>query len=177
MADDPKLPPAEQPQTIKLDAVQVLSELIRGVAAEVKSSREETKADFALLAGQFETLEQDVRGMQSWRVRVDDRLKSNSLRAQATTGVDLEQDAKLAKALVQLAEEKARGDKLEANAATKEDLKAITVAQTSAIVEGVKGVQKLAEKSPVVRGLLYALAGLVLVAINAATTYLAAKGH
>ncbi len=133
------------------------------------------KADMDLLGGQFESLERDVRGLQSWRVRTEDRQALNSLRAQATSSVDLEQDAKLATALTQLAEEKAKFETLEKNAATKDDLKKITEAQTSAIVEAVKGIAAAAEKSPTARALLLAFAGLLFVCITAATNYVTTR--
>ncbi len=133
------------------------------------------KADMDLLGGQFESLERDVRGLQSWRVRTEDRAAASSLRVQQISAIDLEQDAKLANALIQLSEEKARREALEKNGATKADLEAITKAQTSAIVEGIKGVSSLAEKSPTVRGLLLALAGLAFVAITAATNYVSTR--
>lgn len=191
MPEDPKPPQPDQPSTIRLDAVQVLSELIRGVAADVKASREETavsfvavKADFNLLAGQFDGLERDVRGMQSWRVRVDDRLTSNSVRAQATTGVDLAQDAKLAQALMQLGEAKARCEKLEEEAATKKDLEALgttidtkigsaALAQNAAIIAGVKSFVS----KPLVQKIGYAAGVLLLQVLTLGTAYLAMKGH
>lgn len=177
--------PPEKP-TVKFEAppdwAVKLTENVVNLREDVRTGREETKADFALLAGQFESLESDVRGMQSWRVRIDDRLKSNSLRAQATSSVDLEQDAKLAQALMQLADEKARADRLEASAATKADvqrladvtatkaeIKVIADAQTTDIVTSV---ESLSQRNKTVRRLLQATAALAFVAINAATLYL-----
>jgi hypothetical protein len=122
---------------------------------------------------EFGVLQKQVNVLYVWKDVVDDRLKNNSHRASAMSITEAEQDAKLADALAQLAEEKARSNRLEATAATKEDLRAITSAQTGALVEAMT----TAAKNPTVQKLLWALAGLALVAINAATTYLTAKGR
>jgi chromosome segregation ATPase len=120
----------------------------------------------------LERVEKRVTSAEESIAKLEGRIGKASERVREASAADLEHDAQLAQALVQLAEEKARREALEANAATKEDLKAITAAQTNAIVEVVAGV-KFAAKNPTVQKLLWALAGLAFVAINAATTYLA----
>lgn len=180
---DPRAEPPEQPKTAQIPAADknaiLLAELkqlmVAGQAALVagQTALEErvdngfraTKADMDLLAGHVEVLERDVRGMQSWRVRVEDRLQSNSMRAQATSTIDSEQDAKLSNALVALAEEKERREQLERNSATKADLAAITESQTAAILAGFESFKK----SPLVKMAIAAV-------LAAATTWLATKG-
>lgn len=142
------------------------------ITERVETGFKSVKADMDLLGGQFESLERDVRGLQSWRVRTEDRQAAASIRVRENSSIDLAQDAKLANALAALAEEKAARLALEKNAATKADLEAVTKAQTSAIVSAIGGVSALAEKSPMVRTLLMAFAGLVFMSITAATTYL-----
>jgi hypothetical protein len=177
-ADMPPQPPTTKLPAADPVAVQFteLKTLIltgnRVINDRVDAGFRASAADFSLLRGQFDVLEGDVRGMQSWRVKVDDRLRNNSQRAQATSSVDLAQDAKLGEALGLLAAEKARADKLEKEMVTKEDLAKANEAQTGAVVAGVAA---LAVKSPVGRAILLAIGGLMLVSINAATQYVIAK--
>lgn len=177
--------PAADPVAVQFNELKLL--IVTGLGAldarvgmgfrDLDTKVDRLEANLELQGGELGLVKKEVGLLFDWKGDVDTRLKNNSQRARAPSSFDMDQDAKLAQALSQLVEEKEKREKLEANAATKADLEAITKAQTSAIVEGIKGVETLAARSPVVRGLLLALAGLVFVALNAATTYLTTKGH
>lgn len=195
MADekiDPRSEPAEQPKTTQLPAADKtdiqfnelkilitagLSALDSKVAIgfkeqDIRLARVEANID--VLGNEIGNVKKEVGLLYSWKDDVDSRLKTNSMRAKAPSAFDMEQDARLAVALSQLAEEKARREKLEETAATKEDLKAVADKQTTDIVTSVS---KLAEKNPTVRHLLTALAAVAVVGLNTLMTYLATKGH
>ncbi len=191
MAEDNRVEPPEQirppePTTKAIPQTEILSGLMNKLALAVErvESKQDAgfvavKADFTLLAGQFDVLERDVRGLQSWRVRTDDwraqsemRLSSNSIRAQQTSSIDLEHDAKIASLTTQLLEEKSNHEKLKADAATKADVAAVLAenklqtAMMTAVLE-----------SPMVRKIGYAAGALLLQALALATAYLALRSH
>ncbi len=180
---DPRAEPPEQPKTaeftgpdknsILLAELKVLmSSGLGAISERVDNGFKSVKADMDLLGGQFESLERDVRGLQSWRVRTEDRQTAASMRAKAPSSFDLEQDAKLAIALSDLAEEKALRKKLEETSATKADLEAVARAQTRDIVASLSSA---VERSPTVRKLLLAIAGLIFLAVNTGAQYLLTK--
>ncbi len=187
---DPRAEPPEQPKTAQIPAADkneiLLAELkslfVAGQAAmvdrvdsgfrAVKTDMDLLGGNVELLSGQFQGLEQDVRHLQSWRVRTEDRQTASSMRAKAPSAFDLEQDAKLAIALSELAEERAMRKKLEETSATKADLESVAKAQTKDIVQSLSSA---VERSPAVRKLLLAIAGLLFLAINTGTQYLLTK--
>ncbi len=183
MVDDPSMPP--QPTTTQLPAVAPpprvdilkpetpgLSEVLGKLAAAVDrvESKQDAgfvavKADFNLLAGQFEGLEKDVRGLQSWRVRTDDwraqnetRASNNSLRVQSVSSTSLEQDSKIANEII------ARQALAKDVSDTKEELAALrndTNAQTKILVGMATDVQRFLA-TPTVKIVGGVLAGSVL---------------
>lgn len=100
---------------------------------------------------------------------MDARATNVSLRVKGASVIDMEHEAKLAQALSALAEEKARREVLEQNSATKDDLKKVADAQTGDII---KSLTNAADKSPTVRNLMLAIAGLIFLGVNTATVYL-----
>lgn len=182
--EDKLAAPPEQPNTTKLDAVPAW-------AAEMGKNVTFIRGNVESLAGEFAILRIDVRSLQQWRLDEERRrldapvppppltsIRVREVIDQHPSQMDLEQEAKLGAEIAarqqlegQLAEERARRIALEEKAVTKEDLKAVTAAQTSALVEGFK----LAAKNPTVQKLGWALAGLLFVAINVASTYLTSR--
>lgn len=101
-------------------------------------------------------------------VRMDDvetRLANNSMRAQQSTGVDLDHAAKLGLALADLAEEKAKREALGKTSATKDDVKKMLAdaskEQTAAIFVGVQALMQ----TPTAQKLKGAIVPVLMVAI------------
>jgi hypothetical protein len=169
---DPRAEPPEQPKTAQLPAADrtaiQLSELKALIVAGQSAINERVddgfrgvKADMDLLGGQFESLERDVRGLQSWRVRTEDRQAVASMRAKAPSSFDMEQDAKLAEVIIW---RNGVDEKLSATA-TKDDLAKATDAQTTAIV----GAISKAAASPLLKMIGTAILGIL-------TGYAVSKG-
>ncbi len=135
-------------QDTKLDKA-----ITEGIEANVRLDRVETRLGKA--EGRLDTFEERV-GRTSTGVR-------------GLSQVDAEHEAKLGLALADLADEKAKREKLEAESATKADLKKVADAQTTDIVLSLEAV---ATRNKTVRMLLIALAALAFLAMNAATNYL-----
>lgn len=197
MSDDPRAEPPEQPKTINLPAVPAwaveLATNVRQGFTEVRADLETVKAE-----GQRTNLR-----LTRQEVRMDDvetRLANNSERAsrvsdgvRGLSSADLDQQAKLAAEIVRNEERDkkiAETHALASNAATKEDVKAIvdstatkeevktlidaaSIAQTAAIVAGVKTFVS----KPLVQKIGYAAGVLLLQALTLGTAYLAMKGH
>lgn len=191
MAEDNRVEPLEQirppePTTKSIPQTEILSGLMNKLAIAVDRVEAKTdagfvavKADFTLLSGHVDGIERDVRGLQSWRVRTDDwrsqnemRLTANSMRAQQTSSIELEHDAKIASLTTQLLDEKSNHEKLKAEAATKADVAAVLAenklqtAMMTAVLE-----------SPMVRKIGYAAGALLLQVLALATAYLALRSH
>ena len=115
--------------------------------------------------GQIGVVEKEISLLWEWKSEVNERLKTNSQRAQATSSMDLDHEAKLGLVMGQLAEERAKREKLENESATKADIaKALDDAatvQTAAIVAGVKTIAE----TPTVKKLTGAILPVLLVAI------------
>jgi hypothetical protein len=160
--------PPDQPPTIRLDAVQVLSELIRGVSNEVTAARAETGHRFDAidtrlggLEGAEKTLSDtvsrlvtDVEHLQNTDRRHDEDVRRLSDRAKSPSSSDLAIEAKLAV-------------EIEARNALARDL-ATVKAETSAQTLMLRQLVKLTEK-PVVKLAITAIATAIL-------TWLASRG-
>lgn len=143
-----------EPKTIELDAVQVLSQLIKGIATDVKASREEAAENFTKVEGRLtsqdtkldkvitEGIEANVRldrvevRLTGAEARVDileGRAVNTSLRVKGASDVGLEASA-------QLAQERASREAL----ATKVDkLDEVLKAQSDFMGMGKRGAEWL----------------------------------
>ncbi len=181
---DPRAEPPEQPKTLELDAVQVLSQLIKGVSAEVKASREETTASFVKVDDRLtsqdrkldkvvtEGIEANVR-MTRFENRLEVLEKSPSTPPLNSTGVKalidghpsqvtLETQAKLAEAIIEQAKLRDAIHETRAKVElqpSKEDLKKANELQAEAIVGAVL-------KTPTMQKLKNALVPVLMVAIS-----------
>ncbi len=101
MPIDERAEPPEQPKTVSLPSMtdRALLEDLRSVMKDGFSAQ---RRDFDLLGGQFESLTEDVRGLQSWRVRTEDRFARNSMRVAESSEHDIEREAKLAGVIVEV---------------------------------------------------------------------------
>lgn len=164
--------PAADKQEILLAELKVL---MIGGFKDLDAKVDRLEANLELQGGEIGLVKKEVALIFAWKGDVDEKLKNNSLRAQATSSVDLDHEAKLGLAMAALTEEKAKREALEKNAATKEDVqKMLTKAaeeQTAAIVVGVQTVMKTPTaqklKNAIVPVLLTAMAiiGLKLMAV------------
>lgn len=155
--------PAADKQEILLAELKVL--MLNGFnALDTKVDRLE--ANLEIQGGEIGLVKKEVAIIFAWKNDVDEKLKSNSIRAQTTSSVGMEHEAKLGIALAALAEEKAKREKLEADAATKEDVKTMLAKaseeQTAAIVVGVETLMK----TPTAQKLKSALVPVLMVAIT-----------
>lgn len=183
MAEE-KPPMPAQPRTTELPAVDkqeiLLAELkvlVTQGFSSMNTRMEKFEQNQDLQGGQIGVVEKEMSLLWQWKEGVDEKLKTNSVRAKGDSAHDLEVDAKMAEGLVWR-----RGvDDALARTATKDDLRLATDAQTTAIVTGVKeavqGVFDAAAKSPTVRRLGQAAVALAFLAMSTATTYLLARGH
>jgi len=188
----------DEKPTVEIPAVPLwaveLSKVVNGMATSVSTLVEDGKGmnlRVAGIEGRLARLESPTNPppapLTTDRVHalIDEHPSQLNLEIQARQAEqiikDAERDRKIAEThdLASKAATKDDVAALSAGTATKAEVKELVEtankAQVSAIVEGVKGLQKLAEKSPTVRGLLMALAALALVLITAATNYVTTR--
>lgn len=159
--------------TVRLDAVQILSELIKGVSAEVKASREETTqrfdrtdANIGIVANDLGVVKARVDILESERTKL-----SGGVRQLSTS--DASMAAELAQTKTELAEEKTKHAAFVATAATKDDLKAVTKDQTSDLAN----LLREGAASSLGKKIITALGFTILAALGTATVWLNSKGH
>lgn len=176
MSDDK--PP--EPTTKPIPQGEILSGLVTKLAAtidRIESKQDQgfvaVKADFLLLTGQFEGLERDVRGMQSWRVRVDDKLTRHSERAKNPSEMDLDLQAKQAIEIIKNAEQdKKLGEThamAEAAVLKLEDMEKAATARArvlDGIASTVNAALKSAPMAKIATGVLYALGGFLIAVLG-----------
>lgn len=143
--------------TTNMDATQTQALLLKKLQETMEAGFMGVRADIALVSNDVANLRDRVILVEGRQNKIDERLDGNSVRARASSQVDLDQSAALA------AEKEAR----EALAKKVEELEGKTDAQT-VILQRIDGVFA----SPAVRRIGQALAGLVLVAIAAGTVAL-----
>lgn len=171
MSNDEK--PPEKP-TVKMETVPdwavALTTGFASVKDSVTSLGRELSADIKLVSNDLGILNDRVGILESARNDGEQRAARTSQRVAQASQVDLEHEAKLGLALAALAEEKAKREKLEADAATKEDVKkmldAASTTQTEAIVTGVKTFVDEAKKSPAVKRITSVAIPLLLLAMG-----------
>ncbi len=157
--------PAQTPtvQIPKADRTDILiQELKQLVISASKASDERADRFEQSLKNQAERLAQ----IHQWKENIDQRLKSNSMRAQSASQMDMDQ-------IAQIAQERAAREEL----ATKLDsvttsvtaistkIDTVTVAQTNALLERFDEVAK----NPMVRNILYLAGGAIIAWLS--------KGH
>lgn len=155
--------PAADKQEILLAELKVL---MIGGFKDLDAKVDRLEANLELQGGEIGLVKKEVALIFAWKGDVDEKLKNNSLRAQATSSVDLDHEAKLGLAMAALTEEKAKREALEKNAATKEDVQKMLAKaseeQTAAIVVGVETLMK----TPTAQKLKSALVPVFMVAIT-----------
>jgi hypothetical protein len=182
MSDDevtqPSVMPA-QPKTQELPAADkqdiLLAEMRRGFGTvNTRLDQHDTKLDKAITEG----IEANVRldrvetrlGKAEGRLdTVEERAGRSSTGMRGLSGVDLRHESQIALLQTQLTEERARTVSKDEVA---DLVRKANKEQTGAIVLALTSTAKEAANNPMVRKIGYALAGLVLLAANAATTYL-----
>ncbi len=174
---DPRAEPPEQPKTTQLPAVPEWAvELTKSVKlgfSTVNVQLEELKGTDKTLTDAMTEMDAEFKDMRTRQRSAEEDIRRLSMRTKdtnvATSKADLEIEAKHAAVLIELAAEKAKTARLEATSATKDDLEKVAKAQTTDIV---KSLTAAAEKSPTVRNLMLAVAGLAFLGISAMTQYL-----
>jgi hypothetical protein len=186
--DDFKKPPLlqvtmpPQPTTKPLPQEEIQAGLLARLLATVDRVEKKTdqgfvavKADFGLLSGQFESLERDVRGMQSWRVRVDDdreqvraQLARHSDRAKNPSEIDLEIKAVQGLEIAKNVEQDKKIDEthvLAAAAVAKLAELAAAADARAKVLDSIASTVGSALKSKMAEKIAYAGGGVILAAI------------
>ncbi len=173
--DMPRQPTTTQLEAVPPWAVKLTEKVVVGLSTiEARLDSQDTKLDKAITEG----IEANVRldrvetrlGKAEGRLDIfEERVGRTSVGVRGLSQVDMEHEAKLANALTDLAEEKAKREALEKNSATKSDLATAlddaAKVQTEAIVAGVKATIDTIAKTPTAKRLTSAIVPVLMVAI------------
>lgn len=142
-------------------AIAALTAAVDRMSANMSTGFRTVKTDMDLLAHQFENLETDMRHMQEWRARVDERLKKNSVRAAAPSETDLTLQARQAEEIVKNLEQDRRLDEI------KDMVVKIDTAATARgeVLDGIAASVSRALRSKMAEKIAYAFGGFILAAI------------
>jgi hypothetical protein len=165
-----------QPTTTQLEAVppwavKLTEKVVGGFSAmEARLDSQDTKLDKAITEG----IEANVRldrvetrlGKAEGRLDIfEERVGRTSVGVRGLSQVDMEHEAKLANALTDLAEEKAKREALEKNSATKEDIAKALEEATTAQTKAILGAVDAFAQKPGVKKLTGAIVPVLMIAI------------
>lgn len=145
---------------------------IERVEAKQDAGFTSVKADFTLLSGEFHSLKQDVRGLQSWRIRLDDwrnesqaRVARLSDHAKRPSDMDLSLQAAQASEIIRNQEQ---DQKIQETHALAEQSAAAIAAiaqaadQRGKVLDGIASSVGLALRSKMAEKVAYAFGGFIL---------------